>query len=188
MNNAGCDVAALARRALGDDQLAFGELVDHFSERLLRFFAAMGIAAADGDDLCQVTFVRAWQARRRYDPRYALSTWIFTIARRLAINHCTRRRRNTVLDEQALTSPAEDGEPADHGLWTLAREQLKPRQYELLWLRYGEDLDLEAMATVLGISALNARVSLHRARERFRLILRQLRPDLAAALDPGDAA
>ena len=64
-----------------------------YEGRLLRFLRQRG-ASADAEDLAQDTFVRVYVNLHCYQPRWRFSTWLFTIARRLSINHHWRSSRS----------------------------------------------------------------------------------------------
>ncbi len=158
------DVRLMASAAR-DDETAFAALVARWAPRLHRFLVVGGSDRTDADDLVQETFIRAWQARTRYDPARPLSTWLFTIAVRLAANQRARQRPlpwREGLDPPAAELPGESG-----GIWDRARAVLEPRDFRLLWLHYGEDEPIDGLADVLGISANAAKVALHRARQRL---------------------
>ncbi len=175
---ADADVPRLVAAARAGDGEAFAALVRAYATRLHRFVTALGISAADADDVLQDAFLRAHQNLDRYDPTWAFSTWLFTITRRLALNQLAKRR-TVPLPEQAAelcaSAPPEPDEDAGR-LWLQARAVLPERAYQVLWLHYGEDLDAGGVGRVMGITALHARVLLHRARAR-----------LAKALGPGRA-
>ena len=175
---ADADVPRLVAAARAGDGEAFATLVRTYAARLHRFVTALGIGAADAEDVLQEAFLRAHQKLDRYDPTWAFSTWLFTIARRLALNQLAKRRY-LPLPEQAAelcaSAPPEPDEDAGR-IWQQARAVLPERAYQVLWLHYGEDLDAGGVGRVLGITALHARVLLHRARAR-----------LAKALGPGRA-
>ena len=69
--------------------------------------------------------------------------------------------------------PGPDGVAAerDDSIWRLAR-RLKPREYEALWLHYGEDLPVEDTARVLRISTIYTKVILHRARRKLGKLIK----------------
>ena len=69
------------------------QLVERFEGRLLNFLRRKTGSTHDAEDLAQEAFVRAWQRFEQYDPRWQFSTWLFTIAHRLAITH---RRHHVV--------------------------------------------------------------------------------------------
>ena len=173
-----CRVRELADAAQRGDEDAFGELVGLFSARLCAFFRMIGVPASEAEDLAQETFIKAHRGLCRYDARYAFSTWLFTIGRRLAISRARGARPAMVPieDPGALEDPAgrsSGDEDAADRIWEQAAAILPTRQHEALWLRYGEEKSLAEVASIMGISGLNARVLLHRARTRLAQALRQ---------------
>jgi len=66
----------------------------------------------------QETFVRAWRAAAKYDPRRGLAPWLYVMARRVAID-IYRSRRHLV-----------DGPPAENAIVTL------PPELDTIWEAY----------------------------------------------------
>ena len=83
----------LAREAAGGDTYAFEEIVRRRREGLVRFLTSFTQSAVDAEDLAQETFLRAYRNLSRYDPRKPFLTWLYVIARRLAINFNRNRSR-----------------------------------------------------------------------------------------------
>ena len=83
----------LARKATAGDMDAFEELVRRRRQGLVRFLASFSQSASDAEDLAQETFLRAYRNLSRYDPRKPFLTWLYVIARRLAINFKRNRLR-----------------------------------------------------------------------------------------------
>ena len=157
--------------ATGDDQ-AFGQLVERLAPRLWRHLVAHGATAADADDLVQETFVRVDRHRARYDRRWAPTTWIWTIARNLAVNLATRRKPTMPLSiEMPAAEPPPEATHEPGMIWSQARAALDPRSYTALWLRYGEDRGDDEVAEALGTTPGNVRVLLHRARKRLAEVI-----------------
>jgi RNA polymerase sigma-70 factor (ECF subfamily) len=50
-------------------------------------------------------------------------------------------------------------------LWQLARQCLTENQFQALWLRYAEDMDVSQIAQVLGKTRVHVKVLLYRARQ-----------------------
>ena len=147
------------------DEAAFARLVEVFAGRLLRLYQRMGVS--DAEDLVQDTFVRMHQRLGSYRPTFAVSTWLFTIGRRMAIDRLRRRNPPLPLDDlDARASEASVHLPGDD-LWEAARGLLAPRTFQLLWLHYGEGERLADAARILRITPLHARVLLHRARRQL---------------------
>lgn len=84
---------------LGGDPVAFGALVSRYQDSLFAYLGRMGMSDAVCEELAQETFLRVWRNRDKYDPaRAALSTWIFTIGRNVALSSLSRQSV-TVIDE-----------------------------------------------------------------------------------------
>lgn len=181
--------APLAARAAAGDQAAFADLVRRHQRPLFGYLGRMGLSQAEAEEIAQDTFVRAWQALPRFDVgRAAFSTWLYTIARRLALNllDSGARRRETSRDAADLES--DDGTAvgidvdAEGPPGALARRQqrawlqaglhaLPLADRSVLALAYVHDLGLAELAAVEGLSQAAAKARLHRARQRLRDIL-----------------
>ncbi len=154
-------------------------LVERFAPRLFAFLLRRVGSREDAEDLTQETFVRAWRRLETYKPHLRFSTWLFTIAVRLAAAHYRRRRPSGALDPDSSDGRAravhEHAAEQEHraGLWRVAEETLSPDQFSAVWLRYVEDAAVEDIARILGKSRVGVRVTLFRAREK---LARKLHP------------
>jgi RNA polymerase sigma-70 factor (ECF subfamily) len=162
----------LISRAQGGSLPCFAEIVRRYEGRLFNFLLRRTRSIPDAEDLVQETFVRAWQRIGQYNPRWQFSTWLFTIANRLAIERRRRMQREAsfvLLDRAASAGcepagPVADREQCRH-IWALADRILSETQRTALWLRYGEELGPKEIARVLGQSQVGVRVTLCRARK-----------------------
>jgi RNA polymerase sigma-70 factor (ECF subfamily) len=84
-------------QARGDIQGAFEALVERYQSRLVGILFHMVGNKDEAEDLCQEVFLRIYRARKGYRPRAKFSTWLFTIANNLALNHLRRKGRNKSL-------------------------------------------------------------------------------------------
>ena len=163
----------LVSRAQRGSLPCFAELVKRFEGRLFNFLVRRTATTHDAEDLVQDAFVRAWQRIDRYDPRWQFSTWLLTIAHRLAITHGRRRQREVDWSDGREVATVEHDDPgrviADRELsgllWETAGRILTEPQRTVLWLRYAEELSNKDIARVLGRSQISVRVTLFRARE-----------------------
>ena len=160
----------LAQLAAGGDRGAFGTLVVRWERRLYRFVFVRLCSEHDAAEVVQETLMRAWRAMPRFRPTAKFSTWLFSIAHRETINVIRRRQK----DQKDLRREApinDDREEAEGGLlaevWEIARDILDTGVFEIVWLRYAEDMEPKQIARVTGKSAVGVRVSLHRARQRL---------------------
>ncbi len=73
---------------------AFETLVERYQNRLIAVLFHMVGNLEEAEDLCQEVFLRVYKARKGYRPRAKFSTWLFTIANNLAINHLRTKGRS----------------------------------------------------------------------------------------------
>jgi RNA polymerase sigma-70 factor (ECF subfamily) len=66
----------------------------------------------------------------------------------------------------------EEKEQSDR-LWTRAKELLSPREYEVLWLRFAEELSTRETAQVVGLTETHVKVLVFRARQ---VLLKGVKP------------
>ncbi|MDP6794566.1 MAG: sigma-70 family RNA polymerase sigma factor [Verrucomicrobiota bacterium] len=162
---------ALAIAAKGGCIDSFEQLVTRLEGRLFAFLFRKTGNHHLAQDLLQSTFVTAYRKLHRYNPKYAFTTWIYTIASRLAINHF--RRRQPVEAENA--DWAVDENPRSNlmasekarGIWGQARKSLPESQFNALWHFYGEERNLAETADVMNKSVGSVKVLLHRARRKL---------------------
>jgi RNA polymerase sigma-70 factor, ECF subfamily len=182
--------AELFCRAQAGCPEAFASLVDEYGPRILRYLRHWTGNEQDAEDLTQETFLKAYRRLGQCSHARSLGGWLFTIARRSALNfHRARRSRpsNCMELHPDLPEPARAnaGADADDRIWEAART-LASEYFEVLWLRYAEDLSVAEIGRALALSALNVRVRLHRARRQLR---RQLEagkgrePDLPGSMN-----
>jgi len=168
-------IRTLVSLSQAGDTDAFGEIIALFEKRLLHFVLRMTRQVQDAEDITQETFVKAWKNLQRFRSEHAFSTWLFTIARRTALNHLRAAKPTQELEEHVdpvCETAADHSEQREQveSIWNVAK-RLKPAQYEALWLRYGEGFNIVETATIMRTNAIRVRVLLHRARKRMAELL-----------------
>ena len=141
-------------------------------QRLHRFLFSRMQDHTQAEDLLQETFIIVCRKIHRYNARYAFTTWLFTIANRLAASAWRKHRPTEQIMpgiEDSSPGPASVAEANDKrdNLWSSARELLNDSQYAALWLHYGEDLPVRDIAQSLGKTTPGVKVLLHRARKKL---------------------
>ena len=157
----------LAWRSKEGCQASFAQLVERHAPRLLCFLSRRTGNIHDAEDLVQDTFVRALENIHRYRKTWRFSTWLFTIAARLATSHYrktqTARGFSKIASNVACPSTILSQREQRRSLWSQAME-LSESQYKALWLKYAEDMSIKDIARVMGKSQISVKVLLYRAR------------------------
>ena len=150
----------------------------------------------EAEDLTQEVFLRIYRARKGYRPRAKFSTWLFTIANNLALNHLRGKGRNpSVAHERGgrptrrPCAPSPSSSPSARGtasaqmrkveLSEVVREALEvlgEDQKMAVLLNKFEDMSYAEIAEVMGRSPAAVKSLLARARNDLR---EQLEPYLA---------
>ena len=177
----------IAAARAGDPE-AFCRIVELYQDRIFTFLLRMVRQREEAEDLAQETFVRAWQYLSRYDSRWAFRTWLFTIARNLAVNVLRRPRAMIVsLDGGDDTLPPAalasfDASPAERATvreqkqrLAKALDHLSPQAAMAFTLFYQEQMSIAEIARAVGSTRGAVKVALHRARETLRTQLREPR-------------
>jgi RNA polymerase sigma factor (sigma-70 family) len=150
----------------------FQTVLEEQREDVYRFLVAL-VGRQDADDCFQETLMSAIRAYPQLDRDANVRAWLFTIARRKAIDaHRARARRpvpvESVPDRAAADQAAEDnGIGIDPALWGLVRA-LPPKQRAAVALRFVADLSHSEVGLALDCSEDAARRSLHEGLKRLR--------------------
>ncbi|MBK8454877.1 MAG: RNA polymerase sigma factor [Thiofilum sp.] len=174
------DYNILIQNILAGKRADFAPLVQHFQYSLFSYLGRMGFSQAQAEELAQETFLRAWQHLGEYDAKRAeFSTWLFTIAHRLALNELDRAstRLETPLDENfepasPSTSPTEQLEYSEQQrLVQSALLKLPVPERSIIALAYTQGLDMKTLAKIENCTEAAIKVRLHRAKEHLRALL-----------------
>jgi RNA polymerase sigma-70 factor (ECF subfamily) len=152
----------------------FAELYRAELPRVYNFFRYRVGEGPLAEDLTSETFEKAWRNRDHYQHNLsAFSTWLFTIARRVAVDHYRKHRAEVSLDELDPLTTNETMEDlaqqqADFARLSILLARLADRDRELVALKYGAGLTNRTIAGLTGLSESNVGVILHRALQFIR--------------------
>ena len=163
------DEQLMARAAAGSDT-AFEELYRRYARRLKGFFfMQLGGDEELAADSMHDVFLRAYEARTRYQEGSNFRTWIFTIA----YNICKNHYRNNAYEAQLLASL--DAEPISEGQIEVEMDaavldealqqvlsELPAPLHQIFSLHYQEELTIPQVAEIMGIPAGTVKSRLHK--------------------------
>lgn len=134
------------------------------------------------EEAAQQTFVKAWQAAERVDPDRDIGPWLYTIARRVAIDVYRRERRHAAVeidDREIAVLP-----PSIEGAWEewqvrLAVDQLPPHERNVLKHLYFLGYTQEETAARLEMPVGTVKSRSYRAHRRLADSLHHLQEESA---------
>jgi RNA polymerase sigma factor (sigma-70 family) len=177
------DDAVLAQRFADAEPDAIRSLYARFGRPVFTVAYSVLHDRALAAEAVQMTFLKAWQSADRYDPSRPLAPWLYSIARRTAID-VSRSERRHVSNELRDTDAAANPLTMEHvwDAWQVRRavDQLEAREREIVRLQHFEQLTHDEIATRLSIPIGTVKSRSHRAHQRLARALNYLREEGAA--------
>ena len=163
-------------QGLEGDSGAHRQLLGLLGRYLRGYFARrIGADAAEVEDLVQETLLAVHLKRESYDRSLPFSPWAYALARYKLIDHLRRRHRSMQVpleDAGALFAAENAEEGAIRTDLERLLQRLPERQRILIEDVKLQGLSVEEAARKRGISAVSARVMLHRSLKWLHQVLR----------------
>jgi RNA polymerase sigma factor (sigma-70 family) len=171
---------ALVAQATGGNEAAFATLYRRYAPAVRHVVADQLPDRDRHHDLVQEAFVRAFTRLATIREPSRFRSWLFTVAKRLAVEERTRLRRRPVvsLDDPSVDAagvraegpgPGDIVEAADLARRALAQAAAFPTREALALDLAARGLGPSELGVRLGVSPGTARLVLHRARHRLRV-------------------
>lgn len=177
--------AAIASGLKVRDTALLDHLIELYQHRLLRYLMFLTGKREVAEDLFQETWMRVLVRGSQYNGKARFDTWLFAIARNLAID-LSRKRKVVSLDE--ISDPTEDGRgfeivadgpspleqfegSEDRAEIAAVLLNLEANYREVLTLRFHEEMSLEEIASV-------TRAPLSTVKSRLYRGLAALKPEI----------
>jgi len=131
----------------------------------------------DQQDLFQEIIYQTWKSFEKFEGRSEFSTWLYRIAVNTAIIFLKSQKKKSFIQnndsiENFKISQEDYNDEDDRNLKKMyeAIQKLNPIDKALIFY-YLEDISGKEMAAQLGISEVNARVKLNRAKEKLKNLI-----------------
>jgi RNA polymerase sigma-70 factor (ECF subfamily) len=185
------DAELLGRLRAGDED-AFVGLVGRYQPAMLRLASSLCPSSAVAEEAVQDTWMGIVRGVDRFEGRSSFKTWLFRILVNRAHSASSVEPLTSSLDSYRAVDPScfdPEGHWADpveqwedrsddrldaahwRPILAAALDALPPRQRQVVLMRDAEGLSNDETCAVLGISAGNQRLLLHRGRSRLRQAL-----------------
>jgi RNA polymerase sigma-70 factor (ECF subfamily) len=171
----------LIRQAKRGNAEAMEALIRGHQASLYHFMLRITGRPDVAEDMAQEAFVRVLRNLDRFDDTYRFSTWLFTIARRLWINHYQKCKPTFDTDfvSAAEGGPERPDETAHEQAQRdyresaigVALEGLSPQQREIVLLYHARECSIAEIADRQGLPQGTVKSHLFRARKRMARVL-----------------
>jgi RNA polymerase sigma factor (sigma-70 family) len=156
-------VSTVKSTALPPFQLVF----DEHAHAVLTFLAG-SVGSSEAEDCFQETMLSALRAYPRLQDASNLRGWLFTIARRKAIDaQRARARRPAPVADPDLGSTLDEHPETDDALWDHVRG-LPVKQRKAVVLRFAGDRSYPEIAEAMSVSQDSARQNVHEGLKKLR--------------------
>lgn len=196
----------LVRRAQAGELAAFETLATRHERRLYTLARRITSNEHDAEDVTQQTFLSALENLGGFRGEASFSTWLLRIATHAALKVLRKRNGLPTVSLEANTEPQDGTDTVPHpeyiADWRESPEELVHQnetrrliddaltrldeKHRLVFLlRDVEGMSVRETSNVMGISEVNVKVRLLRARLQLREQLTQAFGDLARRVEPG---
>ena len=169
--------AAVVARFCGGDVSALGEVFDFYSGPVMTVVRSVLRDQGQAEDAVQDTFLKAWKGSNSFDPARPLGPWLFTIARRTAIDIVRKeglptRSNHDELDDNRLGSNTVIDLPGLEQAWEAweirsALQRLPEEERLVMGLSHYEGMTHPQIAVRLGIPIGTVKSRSYRAHRRL---------------------
>ena len=173
------------KRLQAGDEEAFQLLVQQYHESMVRLAAVIVPEMSLAEDVVQETWLAVLKAIRNFEGRSTIKTWLFSIVINRARTHLKREQRHAYRSKVRLDAKEGimsefmmsqmDAQPETiaviHEFQQIISQTidlLPQTQQSVVRLRHLDGFSAAEVSQQLGISDINQRVLLHRARKQMR--------------------
>lgn len=156
-----------------------GLLFERYKKNLFGFFYRLTSDAQLSEDLVQGVFERILKHRQTYTGEGSFTSWLFSIARNLHIDHC-RKQKRTVEDatedmgNYAQEEVLDDQTHSRKLILEKALQHLDEDKRDILIMSRYQGLMYQEIADIMGSSESAIKVKMFRTMNELRTIVQQL--------------
>lgn len=144
----------------------------HIDEIYRYIFFAVRQHQETAEDLASTTFMKAWSKIDQFDPeKSSMRTYLYRIARNTVIDYYKKKKSSSLEAEQEIPIKSKEAENADAALfWKQAKSELDDSAFEMLVLKYRNELSLQEIAEITEKTVDAVKSSLKRSRQKLQQV------------------
>lgn len=165
-------------RILKGDSRAFSKLIERHKNMVFTIVFRIVERREEAEEVAQDVFMKMYQALETFQGASKFSTWLYRIAYNMAISHVRKSKPNYVpLLDNAMEASDEMVETPEmmeptfgaqrQEALTEAMKMLKQEEILLINMHYTEQMSIEQISEITGLSQSNAKVKLFRVRKKL---------------------
>lgn len=168
-------------KTLNGDVNAFAFLIERYKVMVYSLAFKMLKNKEEAEEVSQDTFVKAFKNLKKFKGASKFSTWLYKIAYRSCLDRLKKIKENYKVDtiDEVTINRIGETETILEGINRKERSQiiqqcllkLPEEDRSLLWMFYFEEFSLKEIIEITGLSQVNLKVKLHRARKRLLSIV-----------------
>ena len=173
----------IIKEVLGGKSEQFEHILNRYSGQVFNLIAHIVPCKEDAEELTQDVFIKVFRLLSTFKEESSFSTWIYRIATNTALSAARKMKHDTLhLDDAAYSNIPEEiidealDNDCEERLQRLsdAIEMLCADERALITLYYINEKPIAEVASVLGLTASNVKIKLHRTRKKLYLIMNDL--------------
>jgi RNA polymerase sigma factor (sigma-70 family) len=166
---------------LAGNSNSFSYIVDRHKNKAYNLAFRISGNHEEAEELAQDSFVKAYRSLRGFKMKSSFATWLFRIVYNTAISH-VRIKKKRILSLEDFPADATDfigsntsEEEAEReyrsSLVNFALQKITEEERGLISLCYYEEMSIDEISDITGISKSNIKVKLFRARQKMQEII-----------------
>ena len=172
----------LLNKVASGDEEAFKQLYERINEGLFFFICRFLKDKERVEDIQVEVFTEVWRSAKKFKGNSKVKTWIFGIARNLALNELRRNKRHLNTDDFPYPS---DDNPSDSELIDKDKKvmiknglsKISVKHQEILDLVFFHEMNYQEVSEVLNISINTVKTRVFYAKDALRKTLKRMGMD-----------
>lgn len=160
---------------------AFSHIVERHKDHAFNLAIRICGNAEEAEEITQDSFVKAYRSLKDFRMKSSFSTWLYRIVYNTSISHIRGKKERTIsleefpVDASDFYSAGTTEEQAEreyrNSLVNFALDKLSEDERGLITLFYYEEMTLDEIESVTGISKSNIKVKMFRARQKMLAVI-----------------